>query len=353
MRSILPGALVLAVLGSCAYEPVITEPEPYCANWNDVRHVIWVEYYCCTPDEISYLQECRDRDDCEMFFLLFLARCAAVAFHDVLETYDQNGGSLHATATSYHVTEDQLVSVELSPEIDCPPPYDSWYRGFRNGRARPLTNEECTALIDLRIGADYFGFPPARYFSAYRGAGSGRHPHPFRAMAVRDYRSAGRGGRDSIREAVVRQTRPWEVRDLVDVPLHLGHRRARSSHPKETAPPRPTSDGIGTISRNRRSSPVLPSSRTASPGWQDSSRRAATWSAGSRVTSSANPTAPSTRPRPSRRVSPSVRRAPAPRTSVARSSAPRASASRASKKKTTPSSPSSRSRKRSANGKRR
>lgn len=208
------GLFLTAGLSGCVfvieddYEP---DPQPqYYGGWDEdeVRYVIYREYYNCDPHEVAVLRHYRvyyGYDDCDIWFLLFLARRSDVTFEVVARRYELCGRRMHAVVRDFGCQPD-IFFVYVRDVDRCPPPYGRaygyWYR--RQLHEVELTNEEYRALVDLRIAHDYYGYAPEDFFAR---CGKDR---PCRVL-FKDYRNCGRGGKDARMRACVKRERPWEM----------------------------------------------------------------------------------------------------------------------------------------------
>lgn len=232
--------LAIPLLAGCVvvhevHEEPYVEPAPspgyatavsthYYPVWTDVRYCIWREYYYCTPAEVYYLESC-GYDDRDLLFLLMISRYCTVPIRYVVYEYQRCGYSLYGVTLVYGVPYTYYYT-PLPAGTWCPGPYATVYGYYWSGTPYYLTNAECHALIDLQIGVGYYGYSHTGYFQAYDRARSKGHPHPFRSMAVGNYKNAGAGGNNAIGKPLVRRLRPWEARSRNAWEAHLKKERA-------------------------------------------------------------------------------------------------------------------------------
>lgn len=212
MRALIVTLLALPLLG-CIMVVEDRQPEPapqYMAVDDDeVRFVIYREYYGCGHAEIAYMRHYRlyyGYDDCDLWFLLFLSRHLHLDFHIVIRRYEACGRRMHILVRDSGCDPD-IFFVRVVDVDRCPPPYGRAYGYWKKRQlhAIELSNDEYRALIDLRIGVDFYGHSPEIFFARIR-----TNEMPCRVL-YREYRDAGKGGRDCSNKVIVKGERPWEL----------------------------------------------------------------------------------------------------------------------------------------------
>ncbi|HLF95231.1 MAG TPA: hypothetical protein VJB14_17325 [Planctomycetota bacterium] len=182
-------------------------------GWNHVRYVVWREYYSCDDEEVYYLENCGYDDD-DLLVMCFIARRARVPVRHVVFEYDRCGRSLFNLAMVFRIDPFLFYSHEVPRGYACPPGYARAYGYYWAGDRHYLANSECHALLHLQIGIRYYGYSHAVYFQERERCVQRADPHPFRAIAVRDYSKAGAGAKTCDDRVVVKKDRPWEARDV-------------------------------------------------------------------------------------------------------------------------------------------
>ena len=252
MRVIVLGTLIVTTLGACATPDPPPPPRSPAGSWVEARTLLWNGYFAATPGEIATLRGLDGYDDCDMLFMLMVCRHARASLREVVREYNRVGGSLYETAAQFEVDDEELLPDEVSPEVPCPPPYDRVVARRRGVNGRAWTNEECRALVDLRIGIDYYGYRAEEYFSRYDSLRRQGEGHPFRSMAAADIRRAGSGPktavgrlkgppkaesvRGEIRPAKDTSRKPKRPREAVMPPPPLARSRTSTSAPACRAP---------------------------------------------------------------------------------------------------------------------
>lgn len=213
-RLVVAGLFLTAGLSGCVF--VIEDddkpdppPQDY-GGWDEdeVRYVIYREYYGCDPSQVAVIRHYRvyyGYDDCDIWFLLFLARRCDVTFDVVVRRYELCGRRMHVVVRDFGCQPD-IFFVYVRDVDRCPPPYGRaygyWHR--RQLHAVELSNDEYRALVDLRIAHDYYGYPPEDFFARCE------KDRPCRVL-FKDYRNCGKGGKDARMRACAKRERPWEM----------------------------------------------------------------------------------------------------------------------------------------------
>lgn len=182
-------------------------------GWNHVRYVVWREYYSCDDEEVYYLENCGYDDD-DLLVMCFIARRARVPVRHVVFEYDRCGRSLFNVALLFRLDPFLFYCHEVPRGYACPPGYARAYGYYWAGDRHYLANSECHALLHLQIGIRYYGYSHTVYFQERERCIQRADPHPFRAIAVRDYSKAGAGAKTCDDRVVVKKDRPWEARDV-------------------------------------------------------------------------------------------------------------------------------------------
>jgi hypothetical protein len=190
--------------------PVVVTTGAGTIGWTHVRHVVYTEYYGCSAEEVYYLER-TGYDDDDLLVLSFIARRAAVPLRYACFEYDRCGRSLFSVAIVFGVDPFDFYCHEVPVGYACPGPYGRAYGYYWRRERVFLSNAECHALVHLQIGVRYYGHPHAVYFQRYDECRRRAEPHPFRAVAVRDYAHCGRGNVTVNNTVIVKQPRPWEA----------------------------------------------------------------------------------------------------------------------------------------------
>ncbi len=203
------------------------------ASWHDVRFVLWAEYFDCSEDEIGYCESLRGYDDADVFVMLYIARCRRVPVRTVVLEYDRCGRSLWTVSLRFGMTGDEYFLAEVPARASCPPPYGKAYGHWRNReRGYVLSNEECHALVHLRIGVHFYGYSAEDYFREHESLRGRGVAHPLREMAARDCGKAGAGGKTAAMAAPKKADRPWEASDRREWERRREESRARAAGPQ-------------------------------------------------------------------------------------------------------------------------
>ncbi len=193
--------------------PPTTVTVTHSYGWHHVRYVVWREYYSCDDEEVYYLENCGYDDD-DLLVMCFIARRARVPVRHVIFEYDRCGRSLFNLALVFRLDPFLFYSHEVPRGYACPPAYARAYGYYWAGDRHYLANSECHALLHLQIGIRYYGYNHAVYFQERERYVQRAEPHPFRAIALRDYSKAGTGAKTCDDRVVVKKDRPWEARDV-------------------------------------------------------------------------------------------------------------------------------------------
>ncbi|MBI2930224.1 MAG: hypothetical protein HYY16_01115 [Planctomycetes bacterium] len=198
--------------------PPVTPPPPPPAwtpvvAWEDCRQVILREYIGLEWDAIGACEYYINQwgyDDGDILVLAFIAAWCRVDLHEVVWMYERCRFDLFQVALAYRMTGGEFY-VDLPPHTGCPEPYATAYDYlWRGQRHYLLTNDECRALLELRIATHYYGWPPREWFERFeRAAEAGRL---CREIFTAEYAHCGRGGRGLRGEAIRVAERPWRNR---------------------------------------------------------------------------------------------------------------------------------------------
>lgn len=215
MRAMMLALLAAAGSGCVIYadDPparriVVYEDYPYGA-WDDqeVVYVVCRDYFGLSHAEVLLLfgyQRYYFLDPIDLFFVLCVSRWTSVDFRIVFRTWRTDcGRSHHRLVLRYLGSPERFLAGRPWPDR-VPPPYAA-LRTESPGEAG-FTANEYRALVALRIGSDYYGYAPERFFARIEEVGS---PH---RVLFADRDRAGSGERNAAGERLTPQTtKPWTM----------------------------------------------------------------------------------------------------------------------------------------------
>lgn len=187
---------------------VLYEDYPY-GPWDDqeVVYVVCRDYFGLSHADVLVLfnyQRYYLVDPIDLFFILCVARWSSIDFRIVFRTWwAECGRSHHRLVLRFQGSPARFLPDRSLPDR-APPPYAA-IRMESPGDSG-FTANEYRALVALRIGTDYYGYSPERFFERLEQVGS---PH---RVLFADRDRAGAGERTATGERLApRIEKPWTL----------------------------------------------------------------------------------------------------------------------------------------------
>jgi hypothetical protein len=177
----------------------------------EVNDVVYREYFGCTEAEISYFPHYRryyGLTDDDIYFIYFTSRLSGVSFDACFRSYYYECDRNYDRLVVYYRVPRERYFVAIGAGLSPPPMYARTYASYRSGSTARVTftNQEYVALVHLKVGVEYQGHPPDRYFSRVQATGSTHR------VIVESRDQSGRGGRTAAGTHVAPTApRPWTM----------------------------------------------------------------------------------------------------------------------------------------------
>jgi len=202
---------------------------------DEVHYVVYREYFGCSDAEIYAYPHYRryySISDDDIYFITFVARRQNIAFDVCFHSYYYDcGRNYDRLVVTYNMPRATFFCSVGVGVTTYPPVYQRTYVAYQQNNVASITiqNNEYVALVHMKVGVEYQGHPPDRYFAQVNANGGNTGK-----VIVSNRESCGRGGVTATGAKVtVTAQRPWTMPPAQKQAWHDEHKAAVVKH--ETA----------------------------------------------------------------------------------------------------------------------